>query len=390
MIPNKQKKHLASHKMMSVVEYSSSSQSSTQDSKKKDSIDFNLRFWNDLRQSIKQRDLVKFKSCIEKQENFNQIASLKPRLINETLKECLAQASKESMTNDEKDGCEFIEVLMHKLHNVQCHFVSWDDISKSVVEVYIDQSRHFSTFTLCFLLRCYNLELIQKVFKSNLVDRFCHGNCENWHLMFVASYQERFFTGSIENIFEGFMCRLVLLSKLRCWLEQKRSFLTWFAGSLHLYADEYFLQNDEKKFKYVLAKLFEGLILNGLLTNTEYKNFYQMLIKKNEEMLSTVNCSYNGQSFNQDHESDEPEKALNNSQESSNLLKSNCYIPNLELLYPLSLKNICRLVVKRNMKKYTRSHVESLSLPNNLKKFVLFDNECDLVFKSANSFLKSN
>lgn len=375
--------------MMSVAELSTS-ESSTQNINK-DLIDFNLKFWNDLRQSIKQRDLDMFKSCIEKQDNFNQIASLKPRLINETLKECLAQTSRNSM-KDKEDGCEFIEVLMEKLHNVQCHFVSWDDICKSVVQVYIDQCRQFTTFTLCFLLRCYNLELLQQVFRNNLVDNFCHGNCENWHLMFVASYQERFFTGSIENIFEGFMCRLVLLSKLRCWLEQKRSFLTWFAGSLHLYADEYFLQNDEKKFKYVLAKLFEGLILNGLLTYSEYKNFYQMLIKRNEEMLCTVNFGYNGQASTSSNEfkaCEEPEKNLiQNSQESS-CLKSKCYIPNLELLYPLSLKNICRLVVKRNMKSYTRSHVESLPLPNNLKKFVLFDNECELVFKSANSFLKS-
>ena len=204
--------------MMSVAELSTS-ESSTQNINK-DLINFNLKFWNDLRQSIKQRDLDMFKSCIEKQDNFNQIASLKPRLINETLKECLAQASRNSM-KDKEDGCEFIEVLMEKLHNVQCHFVSWDDICKSVVQVYIDQCRQFTTFTLCFLLRCYNLELLQQVFRNNLVDNFCHGNCENWHLMFVASYQERFFTGSIENIFEGFMCRLVLLSMFCKVLKKK-------------------------------------------------------------------------------------------------------------------------------------------------------------------------
>ena len=125
-----------------------------------------------------------------------------------------------------------------------------------------------------------------------------------------------------------------------------RSFLTWFAGSLHLYADEYFLQSDEACFKNVLAKLFEGLILNGLLTNSEFKNFYQMLIKRNEEMLSVLNGSY----INQQHSYNNHQTVSDDSNKKDEL-KQQCYFPNLNLLFPLTLKNICRLAVKRQMTK---------------------------------------
>lgn len=345
----------------------------------------NLNIWTDLRVAINNLDLKKFTICISEQKNFYKIASLKPRLVNETLQDCLTKASSVPIINKagNLDGCDFIEVFMNKLHESQCFFFSWDETCKSIVRVFINQRRQFSSFTICFLLRCYDLELLKEVFENDLVDSVCFGNCKNWHIMFVASYQERFFSSSIENIFEGFMCRYILLSKLRCSLDQKRSFLTWFAGSLHLYADEYFLQSDEACFKNVLAKLFEGLILNGLLTNSEFKNFYRMLIKRNEEMLSVLNGSYNNHHLYNSNQ-------LNNeeSQKNSQIDKKQqaCYFPNLNLLFPLTLKNICRLVVKRHMTKYTRGHVECLPLPNNLKRFICFDNECDAVFKNSGTF----
>ena len=107
-------------------------------------------------------------------------------------------------------------------------------------------------------------------------------------------------------LFEGFVCRFILLSKLNCLPEQKRSFLTWFAGSLHLYADEFLLKSEEECFKHVLAKLFEGLILNGLLNNSEFKNFYRMLIRRNEEMITALNNSYySNQALSGNGEADE-------------------------------------------------------------------------------------
>ncbi len=345
-------------------------------------LDINLNLWSDLRLSINNLDLATFQNRINQQSNFSKIASLKPRLINETLQDCVNNSVDSSDKTSHPDGCDFIEILMTTLHRAQCPFFSWEEQCKSIVRVYINQKRQFSENTLCFLLRCYDLDLLQKVFEYELVDQ-CFGNCQNWHIMFIASYQERFFSASIESIFEGFMCRFILLSKLKCLLDQKRSFLTWFAGSLHLYADEYFLQSDETRFKNVLAKLFEALILNGILSNSEFKNFYEMLIKRNEEMLSVLNGTYNGQvyGFNSNFNSQE----LNEPNDSLQVMPPNpkCYFPNLDMLYPLTLKNCCRLVVKRSMTKFTRKHIDQLPLPNNLKKFIYFDNECESAFKSC-------
>ncbi len=345
-------------------------------------IDINLNLWSDLRLSINNLDLITFQNRLNQQSNFNKIASLKPRLIDETLTDCIENSADSSDKISHPDGCDFIEVLMSKIHVTQCSFVSWEETCKSIVRVYINQKRQFSENTICFLLRCYDLKLLQKVFDYELVD-LCFGNCQNWYIMFIASYQERFFSASIENIFEGFMCRFILLSKLRCLLEQKRSFLTWFAGSLHLYADEYFLQSDETRFKNVLAKLFEALIMNGILSNSEFKNFYEMLIKRNEEMLSVLNGTYNEQVYGikSNLENDE----LNESNDSLQVLPPNpkFYFPNLDLLYPLTLKNCCRLIVKRSMTKFTRKDIDQLPLPNNLKKFIYFDNECENAFKSC-------
>lgn len=350
-------------------------------------LDTNLKLWTELRLAISNRDLATFKQCIDQQNNLSKFASLKPRLINETLLDCLTQSCQSPLDSlkPSPDGCDFIEFLMFKLHESQCYFVSWDESCKSIVRVYVHQRRQFSPFTLCFLFRCYDLELLKSVFDHDLVDTLCYGNCQNWHLMFVASYQERFFTSSNENIFEGFICRYILLNKLRCLLEQKRSFLTWFAGSLHLYADEYFLQNEETRFKYVLAKLFEGLILNGLLNNSEFKNFYQMLIKRNEEMLSFLNANYNINSVQPNESSDITDGHL---VEQADAQKSK-FFPNMDLLFPLTLKNVCRLVIKQKMSQYTRGQVEQLPLPNNLKRFIYFDNECDAAFKIFSSVGKT-
>jgi len=349
-----------------------------------DLFEINHTFWYSLRLLIKERNHEKFQQSLDEQDDFCKIASLKPRLINETLLDCLCGSSKTPLHDPTVwDGCDFIEALMRKLHTSQCYFISWDDTCKSIVRVFIAQQRQFTQFTLCFLLRCFDLTLIKSVFDSELVDVHCLGNCQNWHLMFVASYQERFFTSSIDNIFEGFMCRFVLLCKLRCLLEQKRSFLTWFAGSLHLYADEYFLQSDEGRFKQVLAELFRGLILNGLLSDNEFKNFYQMLVKRNKEMLSVLysnsaaNQANNAQFYFNNTKS-------NNSNDCLNKSNSKCYFPHLDSLFPLSLKNICRLVIKQKMTKYTRASIECLPLPNNLKKFIFFEIECDNAYKCCN------
>lgn len=210
--------------------------------------------------------------------------------------------------------------------------------------------------------------------------------------MFVASYQERFFTHYFDTIFEGFLARFIMICKLRCSLTQKRFFLTWFAGSLHLYTDEWFLQNEETRFKFVLVKLFESLILNGLLTNSDFVNLSQMLAKRNKELISTKQYSKVGMF----QSSNDERKPTNDGGQISQELSSQTavlgqqkptatlpisYFPILEGLFPLSLKNNCRLAIKRSMVKYNKNEIDKLPLPANLKRFVYFENECESIYK---------
>jgi len=49
-----------------------------------------------------------------------------------------------------------------------------------------------------------------------------------------------------------------------------------------------------------------------------------------------------------------------------------------KLIFPLSLQNMCRMVIKKSLKPYSIKGVNKLNiLPNTMKKFVLFQNEID-------------
>ena len=49
-----------------------------------------------------------------------------------------------------------------------------------------------------------------------------------------------------------------------------------------------------------------------------------------------------------------------------------------KLIFPLSLQNMCRIVIKKSLKPYNIKGVNKLNiLPNTMKKFVLFQNEID-------------
>lgn len=378
-----------------------------------------VEFWSQVHDSIFDKDLDKFESLLNQEINFSEF--LKPRIINETLLKCLSISSSNgndglslvgsnltptelvSAGESAVDGCEFIELFILKLHDAKySSFFCWDDTCKSIVKVFINQLRQFTPYSICFLLRCNDVDLVKEAFENDLVDQHCFGDCLNWHLMFVASYQERFFTHCFDHVFEGFLARFILLCKLRCCLKQKRSFLTWFAGSLHLYTDEYFVQNEEVRFKYVLVKLFESLILNGLLSNIELKNLLQMLVKRNEDMQFTMNTKSINSTAVQNNTTEQYNVRSDFYQTNSNgsLLSStstltqprsssSLYLSALDTFYPLSLKNTCRLVIKRSMTKYTKKYIDQLPLPANLKRFVLFENECDSVYKSFSLMKKA-
>jgi hypothetical protein len=118
-----------------------------------------------------------------------------------------------------------------------------------------------------------------------------------------------------------------------------------FSGLLYVYGGVFCLKEEGSRVKIVLRNLFESLILNGLLTYGELKRL-------------SINAARNSKSTDLTTE-----------------------YPNLLSKFPLSLQNFCRLVIKNNMKRYTRDYVHQLPLPFHLKRFVYFESECENVLK---------
>lgn len=285
--------------------------------------------------------------------HIKQIIDLKPNILNEIVTKCLKITSPNF-----PNGCDFLELFMYKLGLSELKYITCDESSKPIVNMYLLNKKKFSHSSVFFLFRCNDLNLINQIVQNKLLDSLT--TCENWHLLFVTSYQERFFNPHFTNTFEGFMVKYILICKLKCSLSYRRSCLAWFAGSMHLYTDEYFLQNEEKRLKYSLFKLFEALILNGLLHKIEYQSLIKMLNNRNEEIqqaLSQKNLFANQANSKQDKE-------------------TNFNFPSLDCLFPLSLKNLCRIEIKRGLKHYSSHHIQQLYLPESLKRFVFFEDEC--------------
>lgn len=325
-------------------------------------IDNINKLWSLLSQSIRETNIDLFKICLN-DKYLSESAVLRPRLLNELIEQCIL--------NKEKKGCDLLELLMNKLNKDNCYFECWQKTCKSVVKMFLINKRQFTSSTIYFILRCYDAYLIKLVFDNELVDNYLDSNLScDWHLMFVASYQERFFAHCFNNILEGLLSRYLLICKLRCSLKHKRTFLTWFSASLHLYNDETLINKDDQgKFKLVLVKVFEALILNGILNNQEFKLLFGMLLKSNKDIIHSIH-----------HENDELNQKQQQQQQQFKLT-NDLSLVTVESFYPLSLKNFSRLVIKRNLCKYTRKCVDTLPLPTYLKRFILFDNECDLALK---------
>ena len=337
---------------------------------------------------ISQKNLTKFSLLLNKSTTF-KAGQINPKVINDILLKCISisnldeasSSSAEIEVEESPDGCEFIELLMYKLYSTPCYFVCWDVTTcKSICRLFLRRKRQFTPYTMCFLLRANDVCLIGQVIELNLLGQYCNGDCRNWHLMFVASYQERFFSDCFKNFYEGLVARVLLLCRLRCSLEQKRYFLTWFAGSLHLYSEEYFLNNKEASFKQVIVKLFESLILNGLLSQLEFKSLFHMLVKRIEDIrLSVDKSKYNRQQSPAQPQPSVASKVFQQQQPVAVLAKSclSAHLPELNALFPLSLKNRSRLAIKQHLTKYTKEVIDKLNLPPNLKRFLFFEAECE-------------
>ena len=158
-------------------------------------------FWTDLASSLESKDLTGFDAKLTA-----NLTQLKPRVINETILKCLDKHADDPML------CQYIELFMHKLHVTKCSYICWDDTCKTVVRLYLKRRNAFSKHSMCFLLRCSDIELVKEAFEAELVDQFS-SDCYNWHLMFIASYQDRFISNCFYSIYDGFLVKSILVCK---------------------------------------------------------------------------------------------------------------------------------------------------------------------------------
>lgn len=130
-----------------------------------------------LKSSVYERNLAKFETILNEQAV--TISRLKPRLIDDVLVQCILISNVEE-ANEPADGVEFIETLALKLHTLKCYLVFSDETCRSVVSLYVARQRQFSPYSINFLLRCHDLQLVSRVFDLNLVSERCSGDCLNW------------------------------------------------------------------------------------------------------------------------------------------------------------------------------------------------------------------
>jgi hypothetical protein len=334
-----------------------------------------------LSQSIKLKYLQKFEQIISRPEN----GQMGKTVINEILLKCIENAALTEKP-DRNDGVDFIECFMRKTYMQSCYFVCWNCTTcRKIVEIYLAQKRKFTHYSIGFLLRCNDIDLINKYLDSELVgEEFC----SNWHIMFFTSYREKFYSDCLDRSREGFLCRFILLCRLRCSLENKRLFLIWFAGLIYLYTDEYFYRSDQSHIKTIILILFDALMLNGILTYNEMKNFFELLVNRNEYIKNLFENCRNPDSLGNSNAD------YNNKNNESQQNTQKVFIPDMSHFYsiytkkyPFTLKNLCRIVIKNSMRKYTRKNIEKLTLPTTVKRFLYYEPEIE---KTMSEVLNEN
>jgi hypothetical protein len=343
------------------------------------------KLWSDLFESIEASDSAKFAAILDtNRAHLTQIkSSTTTTFVDDILFKCLRVAEQQQCHQQQH---ALVELLMQRLHSAKSNFIGCDDTCKIMLKFYTGHNLKLSKHSLGFLLRCSDLECVRSVLDNELIDspppdtfRADGGdtgfdNRANWDTMFMVSYQDRL-TNSLASLYSGFLSRSLLVYRLRCPRSHNRAFLTWFAGSLHLCIDESFMHNERPLFKFALFKIFEALVLNGLLDHAKFTSLINMIVSNHLEAMDIV-CSRKRvlgvSAANGSSTADE-----------SPLEKMNGYFAELRAICPLSLKSLARVTIKHSLKSYSRASVEQLHLPAYLKRFVLFEAECESIYAGS-------
>ena len=137
----------------------------------------------------------------------------------------------------------------------------------------------------------------------------------------------------------------------------------------------------------MLPYLLEAFILNGLIKQSDYVKIKKFLHKK--LFLSTNNDEHtNSHELKNDYLNTslrhlQSKLEINFSNSFNNKNNSVCDV------FPLKLKDLCRLKVKSCLNIYDSSQIEQLNLPKGVKEYLNFDDELKKIYSTSRTFLNN-
>ena len=298
----------------------------------------------------------------------------------------VSSSNDSSMEEDDKNNDKLIRLG---------HIQEWSKIKKCLKQFkqnnqnhrYLEMSTHILKMHIehrcyldvkCFelILHCIDPNLVVNLFEMNLIesnDLFHIGCLLESENMFagIREYDDDILA-SYKYASQIFLSLSIILYKYKCYDHLKAIVSSLDCLAIFINREEC----DNKrigKIKLKLEKsvkiLIHALVMNKILNKKKLKQF---LLTSNIETIRIDD---------EDYEFEQMQsvcKRLNINQEEIN-----------RKMFPLSLQRMCRVVIKKNMNDYSIQGVNQLKvLPNELKKFVLFDQEINDILKLNSFFYK--
>lgn len=105
---------------------------------------------------------------------------------------------------------------------------------------------------------------------------------------------------------------------------------------------------------FVLPHLLDALILTGLFKHCDYVKFKKFFQEKKKRVQCIENVYL--------------ENAMNNVSQTA------------DICFPLKLKNLCRIQIKKSLVNYSVDSLNQLAIPNSTKRFLMYNDELELIY----------
>ncbi len=250
------------------------------------------------------------------------------------------------------------------------------EMSTHILKMHIEHRCYLDVKCFELILHCIDPNLVVNLFEMNLIeshDLFHIGCLLESENMFagIREYDDDILASN-KYASQILLSLSIILYKYKCYDHLKAIVSSLDSLAIFINREEC----DSKrigKIKLKLEKsvkiLIHALVMNKILNKKKLKQF---LLNSNIETIRIDDENYELEQMQSVC------KRLNINQEEIN-----------RKMFPLSLQRMCRVVIKKNMNDYSIQGVNQLKvLPNELKKFVLFDQEINDILKLNRFFCK--